>query len=134
LVDDQIVPCGRCIGCRAEQSRQWAVRMMHEARMHESNCFITLTYDQENLPENASLRPQDLSGFIKNLRKTQSRRISFFGCGEYDMALQSNSTPHKIAVHFILGVRPIRTSSESLSRSSATHSLSPHFDTPHQIT
>lgn len=83
LVDDQIVPCGRCIGCRAEQSRQWAVRMMHEARMHESNCFITLTYDQENLPENASLRPQDLSGFIKNLRKTQSRRISFFGCGEY---------------------------------------------------
>ena len=38
------LPCGQCVGCRLERSRQWAVRCMHEAQMHASNCFITLTF------------------------------------------------------------------------------------------
>jgi len=79
----QVVPCGNCSGCKAEQGRQWGVRMMHEARMHESSHFVTLTYRKEDLPENGSLCPKDLSGFIKRLRKTQEKPISFFGCGEY---------------------------------------------------
>ena len=31
------LPCGRCVGCRLERSRQWAVRCMHEASMHMFN-------------------------------------------------------------------------------------------------
>jgi len=42
--------CGQCRGCRLERSRQWAMRCMHEAAQHERNSFITLTYDDENLP------------------------------------------------------------------------------------
>ncbi len=95
--DLQVVPCGNCVGCRAEQGRQWAVRMMHEARMHESSCFITLTLDDEQLNENRELCPKDFSGFVKNLRKTQKRRISFFGCGEYG---EITSRPHYHAVCF----------------------------------
>ncbi len=95
--DPTVVPCGNCIGCRAEHSRQWAVRMMHESRMHESNLFITLTYEDARLPKNGSLFPEDLSRFIKRLRKTQERRISFFGCGEYG---QINGRPHYHAVLF----------------------------------
>ena len=49
------VKCGQCIGCRLEYSRQWAIRCLHEAQLHEDNCFITLTYDDENLPHNGSL-------------------------------------------------------------------------------
>ncbi len=95
--DHQIVPCGRCIGCRAEQGRQWAVRMIHEARMHESSVFVTLTYDQKRLPKNAELRPKDLSGFIKGLRQAQDRRITFFGCGEYG---EISQRPHYHSVLF----------------------------------
>ncbi len=77
----QVVPCGSCVGCRAEQGRQWAVRIMHEDRMHKNSAFVTLTYKE--LPKNGELSAKDFQGFIKRLRKTQKRRISFFGCGEY---------------------------------------------------
>lgn len=43
--------CGQCIGCRLERSRQWAVRCMHEAKMHRHNCFLTVTYADEHLPQ-----------------------------------------------------------------------------------
>lgn len=78
------VPCGRCIGCRLERARQWAVRLMHEASMHEENSFITLTYGDEHLPKFGSLVPRDFQLFMKRLRKANSgRRIRFYHCGEY---------------------------------------------------
>ena len=55
-------PCGQCVGCRLERSRQWAVRCMHEASLYKHNCFITLTYDDAHLPANGSL---DYSDFQK---------------------------------------------------------------------
>ena len=44
------IPCGRCIGCRLERSRQWANRCMLELQYHESSYFVTLTYDDEHVP------------------------------------------------------------------------------------
>ena len=43
------LPCGQCIGCKLSYARQWAIRCLHEAQMHESNCFITLTFNDEHL-------------------------------------------------------------------------------------
>ena len=77
------VPCGRCIGCRLEYSRQWAVRCMHEAKMHEWNCFLTLTYDDDHLPSDLSLRPKDFTKFLKRLRSRLGYKIRFYMCGEY---------------------------------------------------
>lgn len=78
------VPCGNCIGCRLDYSRQWAVRMMHEAQMYEHNCFITLTYNKENLPANGSLDIRHFQLFMKKFRKSiEPKRIRFFHCGEY---------------------------------------------------
>lgn len=37
------LPCGQCIACRLNHSRQWATRMVHENHMHEASCFLTLT-------------------------------------------------------------------------------------------
>lgn len=43
------IPCSRCIGCRLERSKQTAIRLMHEAQLHEANSFITLTYENQHL-------------------------------------------------------------------------------------
>lgn len=95
--DTQVVPCGRCLGCRAEQARQWAVRISHEARCHESAWFVTLTYDDAFLPEHGSLVPSDFRNFIRALRRSQDGKISYYGCGEYG---PYSSRPHYHAVLF----------------------------------
>lgn len=76
------LPCGQCIGCRLERSRQWAVRCMHEAAMHDSSVFITLTYDDEHAPYDKSLNYRDFQLFCKRLRKKLGK-FRFFMCGEY---------------------------------------------------
>ena len=92
------VPCGQCIGCRLERSRQWAVRCVHEAQLHEDNCFVTLTYDDEHLPVDGSLKVRDFQLFMKRLRKTLApRKLRFFHCGEYG---DENWRPHYHALLF----------------------------------
>lgn len=81
--DKFTLPCGRCIGCRLEYSRQWALRCMHEASLFERNCFITLTYSPEYLPAGATLVPRDFQLFMKRLRKRFGPDIRFYCCGEY---------------------------------------------------
>lgn len=95
------VPCGQCIGCRLERSRQWAVRMMHEASQHEQNSFVTLTYSPEFLPPYGSLRKSDFQKFMKRLRKRFApQRVRFFHAGEYGDGL---GRPHYHACLFGLG-------------------------------
>ena len=78
------VACGQCIGCRLERSRQWAIRCVNEASLYRGNCFITLTYSDEYLPQNKSLDKRDFQLFMKRLRKEfSSERIRYFHCGEY---------------------------------------------------
>lgn len=84
LLKPKLVPCGRCIGCRMEKARQWAIRCMHELRYHEKSCFLTLTYDKEHISDDYSLSPADMTCFIKRLRKHYpSIRIKYLQCGEY---------------------------------------------------
>lgn len=92
------VPCGHCRGCRAEQARQWTVRMVHEAQMHECNWFLTLTYNEEELPSNGSLNPKDFQSFVKDLRRDYpTGSVSYYGCGEYGGKTQR---PHYHAMFF----------------------------------
>lgn len=99
LVDMPVqIPCGRCIGCRLERSRQWAVRLMHEASLHDENCFLTLTYSPEHLPSDGSLHKEHFQLFMKRLRKhLHGERIRFFHCGEYG---ETNQRPHYHALIF----------------------------------
>lgn len=76
------IACGQCMGCRLEKSRQWAVRMVHEAQLHEENCFLTLTYDDDHLPENGSIEKRALQLFFKKLRKEKGP-FRYYACGEY---------------------------------------------------
>jgi len=77
------IACGQCIGCRLERSRIWAMRAVHEAKMYKRNCFITLTYNDENLPERGRLKYEDFVLFMKRLRKKHGENIRFYMCGEY---------------------------------------------------
>jgi len=74
--------CGQCIGCRKERSRQWATRCVHESQLHTKNCFITLTYNKDNLPGDLSVDIRTWQLFAKRLRK-QMGPFRFFHCGEY---------------------------------------------------
>jgi len=102
-----VIPCGQCVGCRLERSRQWAVRCVHEAAMHDENCFITLTYNDNFIDKQKSLCKRDFVLFMKRLRKRYStidplyeynaHQIRFFHCGEYGDLLQR---PHHHACLF----------------------------------
>lgn len=85
-------------------TKDWAVRCYHEAQTHTYNCVLTLTYDEENLP-NISLNKEDIVNFVKRLRSFIHRsnelknkhphlfkqKISYLYCGEYGEKL---NRPH----------------------------------------
>lgn len=92
LVDRPLeIPCGQCIGCKLNRSADWAVRISQEASLYEHNCFLTITYAPENLPEDGSLSVAHHQKFMKDLKnnirykygKAAAKKIRFFMCGEY---------------------------------------------------
>ncbi|QXP08069.1 MAG: replication initiator protein [Arizlama microvirus] len=91
------IPCGQCIGCRLERSRQWAIRCVHESELYDENCFLTLTYNDDNIErcKNGSLNKRDFVLFMKRLRKDVynefGKRVRFFHCGEYG---EQTGRPH----------------------------------------
>ena len=62
-----VLPCGQCMACRLNKSRDWATRCVLEAKMHDQNCFITLTYDDNHLPPDYGLHKEDLQNFWKRI-------------------------------------------------------------------
>jgi hypothetical protein len=104
------LPCSQCIGCRLERSRQWAVRITHEAHLYPDNCFITLTYDPMYAPTDNSLDVKHFQDFMKRFRfrfkglspvidddGVETFPIRFFHCGEYG---ETNGRPHYHACIF----------------------------------
>ncbi len=105
------VPCGQCIGCRIDRSRQWANRCMLELQYHDSAYFVTLTYDDFHVPKSyypdsetgeahtsLTLCKRDFQLWMKRLRKKFSNdKIRFFACGEYG---GQTKRPHYHAILF----------------------------------
>lgn len=89
------LPCGKCIECRLEYARQWAVRCVHEAQIHPENVFLTLTYNEENLPK--KLEYKHFQDFMKRLRKAYGDNINYFVTGEYG---EKTKRPHWHAIIF----------------------------------
>lgn len=113
------IPCGKCIGCRLEYSRQWANRCMLELQYHESAYFLTLTYNDGNLPIRwhvddktgeavpvATLVKRDWQLFMKRLRRAfPDQHLRFFMAGEYG---EQNFRPHFHAIIFGLKIPDLR--------------------------
>lgn len=77
------VPCGKCVECIVNKSKEWAFRITLESKLYDKNCMITLTYNENNLAT-PSLERRDVQLFLKRLRKKiNNDKIRYFGCGEY---------------------------------------------------
>lgn len=109
------IPCGKCVGCRLDKSRQWASRCLLELEQHKSAWFLTLTFDDEHLAKDAytgkshyvldfpvdistgqNLRPAtvdvvDIQRFMKRLRDYTGQPLRYFACGEYG---EESNRPH----------------------------------------
>jgi hypothetical protein len=86
------------MGCRIDHNKTWALRAMHEAKMHALNCFLTLTYDKEHLPADYSLHKPHFQDFMKRLRhRLYPGKVRYFMCGEYGGKL---GRPHYHAILF----------------------------------
>lgn len=105
--------CGRCVGCKIAKSKEWAIRCVHEAQIYEEedlgNSYLTLTYNQDHLPQDASLDkgiydpdkntygPNHFQKFIRSLRKKTGQKMRYYMCGEYGGKTQR---PHYHAILF----------------------------------
>jgi len=89
------LPCSKCIECRLEYARQWAIRCVHEASMHSENSFITLTYKELESPK---LNYKHFQDFMKRLRYNYpDKKIGVFVTGEYG---EKTKRPHWHAIIF----------------------------------
>lgn len=96
--EPKLKPCGKCLGCRLDYSRMWALRGILELQLHSEACYLTLTYDNEHLPPGRSLFKPDMQKFWKLLRKKLApRQIRYMECGEYG---EKNGRPHYHAIVF----------------------------------
>lgn len=111
------VPCGQCLECRLQYTRMWSDRCVIESKQYKYNYFITLTYDDDHLPAGGSLDFDDLTLFIKRLRKRFSEfgpdgkiipetKIKYFACGEYGTGIDS-PIPLRPHFHIILFNLPL---------------------------
>lgn len=116
------VPCGKCVGCKLDYSRQWANRMILELKSNPKAVFVTLTYDNDHLPivtkdiwptdseadvplrrvDLPTLSKRDTQLFWKRLRKRfAGKRIRYFIAGEYG---PRTHRPHYHAIIYGLGL------------------------------
>lgn len=78
------IPCGKCDACKLNNARDLATRCMMELNTSKGiGIFLTLTYDQENIPADGKYREEDLIGFVKRLRKRIVVKIQTLGVAEY---------------------------------------------------
>lgn len=100
------VPCGKCEACLVRRTNEWSFRLFQEKKYSKSCYFVTLTYDELNVPRNPvngdlMLNKRDCQLFIKRLRKRFGNGIRYFLCSEYG---ENFGRPH---YHMLLFNMPI---------------------------
>lgn len=99
--------CRRCLPCRLNVAREKAIRAFHEARMHENNIFLTLTYSDKHL-ESPRLIYSHFQNFMKSLRERITGDVTdkdlrlrlyspYYVTGEYG---EETKRPHWHAIIF----------------------------------
>lgn len=99
-------PCGQCLPCLIKKRRTWSFRILEESKSHADSVFVTLTYDDDNLPKDASLDPRDVQLWLKRVRRyVHPQLIRVFYVGEYG---DTTFRPHYHAVLFGLDISHAR--------------------------
>lgn len=89
-------PCGKCLPCKKNRARIWSTRLVLENYTCEESGFVTLTFNDEHLPETGLPSMVELQKYIKRLRKELRNgerpiKIRYFGVGERG---QNNGRAH----------------------------------------
>lgn len=100
-----LVPCNRCVFCLTNRRQAWVFRLEKENKDAENSYFLTLTYDDENIPINDSgvqtLDKKDIQKFHKSLRKDISKQgrpcFRYYAVGEYGT---KTNRPHYHVIGF----------------------------------
>lgn len=97
----QIVPCGKCGACLQARRNDWAIRLKEEQRVSLNAWFVTLTYEESQLPISdtgfPTLQKKDLQDFLKRLRRKIDRMsIDVFN---YEMATDFVDHEHRKMQH-----------------------------------
>ena len=104
------LPCNKCLSCRIRKSVEWRNRIIHELDYYKDTCFITLTFEDENIkwvhdldrtttfirPQVSTIDKTHLQNFFKRLRKNYGTGFKYFAIGDYG---EDNFRPH---YHIIL--------------------------------
>lgn len=102
-------PCGQCLNCRINQRRIWLARLKLEECVSDCTAWVTMTYNDENLPttdyiadswSRPTLKRSDVDHFLRNLRnrlKKKGRTFRYFLAGEYG---DKTRRPHYHAILF----------------------------------
>lgn len=102
------VECGRCPECIKKRISQWSFRLRQEGEVSSSSYFITLTYDTHHVPITPkgfmTLKPEDVTLWLKRLRKISKEKIKYFYVGEYG---KQNERPHYHMIIFNADIEDI---------------------------
>lgn len=100
------VPCGRCSHCLKTRIQDWVFRLKQEKKVSKNAYFVTLTYDDQHIPQNNgyyTLNKRHTQLFMKKLRYNQAKltddKIRYYLVGEYGSKTQR---PHYHAIMFNL--------------------------------
>lgn len=120
--DNVGVPCGKCETCIKRRISAWSFRLMQQDKDAETSYFITLTYDNVNLPisskglltlergndlpvDNTAGVKRGLTAFFKRLRRSHQEHsyapIKYYCVGEYGSRF---GRPHYHGIMFNLNL------------------------------
>jgi len=91
------LPCGVCEGCLSQRSMLRGIQIACELKTTIGDSyFLTLTYDDDHIPENYSLYKPHITNTIKAIRNNQRKinyphKFRYEQCGEYG---GETSRPH----------------------------------------
>lgn len=93
-----IRPCGQCLNCRINDTRSWYVRSYFECKYSDRlyQYFLTLTYNDEEIPDNGLCNKKHLKNFLNNFNTTYSLSLRYFATSDY-----GNET-HRCHYHAII--------------------------------
>lgn len=82
-VIEQPMSLGLCSHCKVSAAQEMGLRVALESTLYPQNSFLTLTYDQKNLPPHSFLDYDAPVLFMKRLRDKYGEGIRSYGCAEY---------------------------------------------------
>lgn len=101
-----LAPCGKCRLCRQERAEQWQTRCMCEsAAWSTPPLFITLTYNNKNLPEDG-VSKKDCQKFLKRLRRRIEYHLKVKTPLRYFLVAEYGKKTHRAHYHLLLWNMP----------------------------